>query len=255
MANISKMIMPDANPAIPVPGCQFLDKLPVELRLSIYEFFFKGSQAHASLAETPEYPFTQSPAVLLRHSKHFNLLLSCRTIYNEALATYWSTTVLRLESPPVIFSRPSGFRPAKFKLDTYAHRLCISLPEALKANVRHIRGMVLPAVTSGFVKENPSLTASALLGTFKKLATCEMSPTLAHPVDGIVSHTKDPENRGFGFSRFKMIWGREPMDFLAERYGIDATAGISFLFKGAIMVSMVTEEDGISASLKQSLVC
>lgn len=251
------MIMAEENPATPapavVPGCQFLESLPVELRLNIYEFFFKGSQVCATLAENAEYSSIQSPAVVLRHSKHLNLLLSCRTIYNEAMATYWSTTVLKLKSPPMIFSRPSEFRPVKFKLDTYAHRLCISLPEAVKANVRHVRGMVLPALKGGFVEENPSLTASALLGTFKKLATCEMSPTLAHPVDGIVSHTKDPEHKGF--SRFKMIWGQEPMDFLADRYGIDATAGVTFLFKGAIMFSMATDEDSVSASLKQSLVC
>ncbi|KAI7782206.1 hypothetical protein LA080_013751 [Diaporthe eres] len=248
---MSEMIMSGANPATLVPGCHLLDNLPVELRLKVYEFFFKGSQIHATLAENAKYSFTQNPAVVLRHSNHFNLLMSCRTIYNEALATYWSATVLNLKSPPMIFGRPSEFRPVKFKLDTYAHRLCMSLPEAVKENVKHVRGMVLPALKGGFVEENPSLTASALLGTLKKLATCEMTPTLAHPVDGLVSHTKDPKNEGF--SRFKMIWGEEPMDFLADRYGINATAGVTFLFKGAIMFSLATDEVNRSASLLKSL--
>lgn len=246
------MIMAEGDPTTTNPGCHLLDTLPVELRLNIYEFLFQGSKVHAALTEQAESSSTRSPAVFLRHSEHFKLLLSCRTVYNEALATYWSNTVLKLECPPLKFRRPSEFRPAKFKLDEYAHRLCTSLPEEAKANVRHIRGMVLPALKSAFIEENPSCTASALLGTFKKLATCEMSPTLAHPVDGIVSHTKDPKNKGF--SCFKMTWGEEPMQFLAERYGIDATGGITFLFKGAIMFSMARGEANVSISLKQSLV-
>lgn len=239
---------PEANPDSSVLDCQFINKLPVELRLNIYEFFFEGSQVRATLASS-----NKASDITMRHSEHFKLLLSCRTIFNEALATYWSKTVLKFECPPLKFRRPSEFRPAKFKLDGHAHRLCHYLPEEAKANVRHIRGMVLPALKSAFVEENPSFTASAILGTFKKLATCEMSPTLAHPVDGIVSHTKDPKNKGF--SSFKMTWGEEPMHFLAERYGIDATAGITFLFKGAIMFSMARGEANMSISLKQSLVC
>lgn len=247
------MIMAEGDPITIIPGCHLLDTLPVELRLNIYEFVFQGSKVHAALTEQAESSSTQSPAVSLRHSEHFKLLLSCRTIYNEALAIYWSNTALKLECPPLKFRRPSEFRPAKFKLDEYAYHLCTSLPEEAKANVRHIRGMVLPALKSAFVQENPHFTASALLSTFKKLATCEMSPTLAHPVDGIVSHTKDQKNKGF--SHFKMTWGEEPMHFLTERYGIDATAGITFLFKGAIMFSMARGEANMSVSLKQSLVC
>lgn len=253
MDNISKMVLPESNPAAPVPGCYFLEELPVELRLSVYEYFFEGSKVHAAIFKNADPPSNQSSAIKLRHSEHFKLLLSCRKIYNEALKTYWSKTVLKLHCPPLKFRRPSEFRPAKLKLDEYAHRLCTSLPEQVKANVRHIRGMVLPALKSAFVEGNPSFTASAILGTFKKLATCEMSPTLAHPVDGIVSHTKDPKNKGF--SRFKMTWGEEPVHFLAERYGIDAAAGITFLFKGAIMFSMARGEANMSISLKQSLVC
>lgn len=253
MASNVRMIEPEANPNSSFPDCHFLDELPVELRLSIYEYFFEGSKVHATLAKHTDSPSNQSPAVVLRHSEHFKLLASCRKIYIEALKTYWSKTVLRLDCPPLKFRRPSEFRPAKLKLDEHAHRLCHYLPEEAKANVRHIRGMVLPALKSAFVEENPSFTASAILGTFKKLATCEMSPTLAHPVDGIVSHTKDQKNKGF--SHFKMTWGEEPMHFLAERYGIDATAGITFLFKGSIMFSMVRGEANMSISLKQSLVC
>lgn len=248
MASIARMSEPEANTDSSVLDCQFIDKLPLELRLNIYELFFEGSSVRATLTSS-----NTASDITMRHSEHFKFLLGCRTIYNEALATYWSKTVLKLECPPLKFRRPSEFRPAKFKLDEYAHRLCTSLPEEAKANVRHIRGMVLPALKGAFVEENPSFTASALLGTFEKLATCEMSPTLAHSVDGIVSHTKDPKNKGF--SHFKMTWGEEPMHFLAERYGIDATAGITFLFKGAIMFSMARGEANMSISLKRSLVC
>lgn len=253
MAIMSEIIMPGANPATPVPGCHLLDSLPVELRLSIYEFFFKGSQVHAKLAENAEHSSTQSRAVVLRDSGHFNLLLSCRTIYNEALANYWSTTVLKLFCPPMSLWNLSAFRASKFRLDTDSHRLCTSLPEAIKANVRHVRGMVLPALSSRFIEENPLLTASALLGTFQKLATCEMSATLAHPIDGLCAHIKDPENEHF--SRFKMIWGQEPKDFLAERYGIDATAGVTFLFKGNPMFSLAAGEENMCAAFMKSLVC
>lgn len=251
------MAMVIANPATPVPGCNFLDRLPVEIRLSIYEFFFEGSQVRATLADHPtedaEPPSIQSPDIILRHSSHLNLLLSCSTIYNEALDTYWSRVVLRLKCPPMIFDRPPEFRPAKLKLDTYCHRLCTSLPQVIKENVRHVRGIALPAKNGAFVEQNPSLTASALVGTFKKLATCEMSPSVPHVVDGIVLHTEDLGDEGF--SRFKMSWGVEPMVYLAERYGIDANAGITFLFKGFVKYYKVADRKKLSVSIKRRVSC
>ena len=239
--------MGEENSAAEIPSCYFLDELPVEVRLRIYEFAFQGSHVSAKLPGKVKSSSTQNPAVVLRHSKHFSLLLSCHTIYNEALATYWSEAVLRLECPPMKLSKPSEFRSAKFKLDTYAHQLCTSLPEAANANVRDVRGMALPALKSVFVEENPSWTASALLGTFQKLATCEMTPTLAHPVDGIVVHTKDPEKEHC--SRFKMIWGEDPTGFLADRYGIDATAGVAFLFKGFVKYYVAVENVNVISCL------
>ncbi|KKY37124.1 hypothetical protein UCDDA912_g02875 [Diaporthe ampelina] len=190
MSSISKLTMGEENSAAEIPSCYFLDELPVEVRLRIYEFAFQGS--------------------------------------HQAF-------------------QGSEFRSAKFKLDTYAHQLCTSLPEAANANVRGVRGMALPALKSAFVEENLSWTASALLGTFQKLATCEMTPTLAHPVDGIVVHTKDPEKEHC--SRFKMIWGEDPTGFLADRYGIDATAGVAFLFKGFVKYYVAVENVNVISCL------
>lgn len=246
MGSISKMTMGEANPAIAVSSCHFLDKLPVEVRLVIYKFAFQGSNVSARFPKNAKSPSIQNPAVVLRHSKHFGLLLGCHKIYNESLATYWSEAVLRLVCPSMTFNKLSEFRPVKLKLDRYAHRLCLSLPEAVKANVRHVRGMVLPALEGAFVEENPTLTASALLARFPKLATCEMTPTLAHPVDGIVVHTRDPNNEHF--SQFKMMSGQDSTGFLAERYGVDATAGVAFLFKGMVRYYYVTAEDGKALS-------
>lgn len=250
------MTMAETTPTASVPTYYLLDKIPVEIRLNIYKYSFEGSRVQATLAKDNKSASAKDTAgAVLCYSKHFGLLLSCRTIYNEALDTYWSETVLRLKCPPFIFSSLRAFPAAKLKLDTHCYRLCTSLPEAAKANVRHVRGMVLPALKSTWIEENPSLTASALLGTFKKLATCEISPTLAHPVDGLVTHFEDLEDKDY--SRFKMIMGYEPAKFLVDRYGLNNIDEVAFFFKGNIKYSVRMNEENVEVleSSKRIRVC
>jgi len=239
-----KMTMAETTLTTLAPICYLLDKLPVELRLNIYKYYFEGSRVQATLAKDNKSSSAKhTTRAVLRYSKHFGLLLSCRTVYNEALDTYWSETVLRLKCPPLIFTSLRAFSPTKLKIDTYCHRLCASLPEPAKANVRHVRGMVLPALRSTWVEENPSLTASALLGTFKKLATCEITPTLAHPVDGLVTHFEDLKDESY--SRFKMIMGYEPAEFLSERYGLNNIDEVAFFLKGNIKYSVRMNDNNV----------
>lgn len=251
------MTMAETNPNTPARSCHLLDKLPVELRLDIYKYAFEGSRVLATIAENANSSSSaqHNDGAVLHCSKHFGLLLSCRSIYNEALDVYWSQTVLRLKCPRMVFGSIRAFHTEKFKTDTYCHRLCSSLPEAAKANVRHVRGMILPALKSTWVEENPSSTASTLLGTFKKLATCELTPTLAHSVDGLVTHTEDPKRKGY--SRFKTVWGHEPARFLSDRYGVTNIDEVAFFFRGAIKYSMRLDHNNVEVlkSSWRSTVC
>lgn len=218
--------------------CVFLDILPLELRILIYEFTFRGAAVQATLAESQESSCTKPHAVLFRHSAHHNLRLSCRRIYDEALATFWSEAVLTLECPFMDNSVFSQLLDSEIMVDTYSNHLCSSLPEAAKMNVRHVRGMLFPELTGQFAEENPSLTATALLSNFKRLTTCDISPTIECDDDEedwhIIFTTRPRNNKGFG--RFEMIRGLEPKEFLAKSYGIDVTSEIVFLRKTSVRV-------------------
>lgn len=251
-----QMNMAETNPITLVRSCYLLEKLPAELRLDIYKHTFEGSRFLATLAENANSSSEQHKAHAVLHcSKHFGLLLSCRSVYNEALDIYWSQTVLRLKCPRMVHTSIRAFHQAKFRIDTFCHHLCNSLPEAAKAHVRHVRGMVLPALRSTWIEKNPTLTASTLLGTFKKLATCELTPSLAHSVDGLVTHMEDPNRKGY--SRFKTVWGHEPTRFLSDRYGITNVDEVDFFFRGAIKYSVHMDENNIEVlnSSWRSLVC
>lgn len=236
--------MAESIPNTQTPICFLLDRVPVEIRLNIYKYAFAGSRVQAALTKTTE---SSSPehtgGLVMQYSKHFGLLLTCRAIYYEALDTYWSHTVLELQSPPLVFSSLRAFDHIKLKIDTYSHCLCTSLPEAARANVRHVRGMVLPATRSLWLKKNPEHTAPALLGTFKKLVTCEMTATLAHPIDGLLSHYEDLGDGNF--SRFRTTWGAKPSKFLDDRYGITNVGGIAFFLQGKVKYSVRINGQGV----------
>ncbi|POS71091.1 hypothetical protein DHEL01_v210516 [Diaporthe helianthi] len=236
--------MAEPIPSTRVPLCHLLDSLPVELRLNIYKYSFEGSRVQASLENADSLSHTSTNVLILHTSNHCNLLLTCRTIYHEALDTYWSETVLQLKSPPQVFASLRAFDHVKLLIDTYAYRLCNALPEAVKTNIKHVRGMVLPASRSAWLKKNPNLTASAMLGMFKSLATCEMTATLAHPIDGLLSHYEDLEDDE-RYSRFMTIWRTEPAAYLGERYGIVETDRVAFLIKGRVKYSMRLDDRGV----------
>lgn len=77
-------------------------RLPVELRLQIYQDVFHGSTAqsnyfpwHGPAADRcgwchPKYMYQ------LRHSGHHRLLLTCHAVYKEATALYWSSTIINM---------------------------------------------------------------------------------------------------------------------------------------------------------------
>lgn len=141
--------MAETTPTASVPICYLLDKLPVEIRLNIYKYSFEGLQVQATLAKDNKSSSAKDIAgTVLYYSKHFGFLLSCHTIFNKALDTYWLEIVLRLNCPPFIFSSLRIFLTAKLKLNTYYYYIYTSLLEAAKANIRHVRGIVLPALKS-----------------------------------------------------------------------------------------------------------
>lgn len=238
MADVSTVSDSEAHEAAPVLGCAFFEVLPTELRLLIYEIAFHGSRVHASLFDYKR-AYTQIPALMLRHSSHFDLLLSCRKIYHEALAIFWSVTVLEF-AQPLERSRMMRFEQANVRPDTYAHLLCSALPKELKMKIRHVKGMVLPELRGDFVRDNPSCTATALLSNFKNLATCDILPTLArHPA--LFHEVKRLYDLGIeDFDRITAHTGQEPRDYLADRYGIDTTTEIVFL--GKTLVKIPTSE-------------
>ncbi|KAG8162339.1 hypothetical protein KVR01_008104 [Diaporthe batatas] len=261
-----QMAVAQTSPRTLVPICYLVDVLPVEVRLKIYKYYCEGSQVEASLAKNGDDPVEQTGSLVLKSSEHLNLLHTCRTIYNEALETYWSATLLQLNHPPrKMPGNTRAWAEVKLKIDTYSHRLCAALPEAARANVKDVRGMVLPALKSVWLQNNPGQDASALLATFKKLETCEMTQTLTHPIDGLVRHYpgledledensedehsedehSEEENRkdenlededhedpkDESYSRFK-VTVISPSEFLNERYGLTNFDGIVFILKG-----------------------
>ncbi|POS78854.1 hypothetical protein DHEL01_v202754 [Diaporthe helianthi] len=77
-----------------IPECFRLLDLPSEIRLEIFEWAFKGSTVHAVL-RAGRGAGGQPYFVHFRHSEHFRLLLTCRSIYKceEAQKTYWLETM------------------------------------------------------------------------------------------------------------------------------------------------------------------
>lgn len=225
-----------AREVVPALVCLFLDALPPELRQLIYEMAFHGSRVHASLFDFMK-PRPLTPALILRHSSHFNVLLSCRKVYNEALDTFWSVTVLEFAQPlerskmlqgPEMDAQDAG--------DSYTHHLCSSLPKALKMKIRHIRGLILPRVYGTFAEIHPSFTATALLSDFKNLATCDISPTWRNRPE-FDFQSKPIENMEFNdFTQFTTTWGKQPGEYLAARYGINTAAKIVFLMKTLVKI-------------------
>lgn len=229
MANVPNMSTTEAREAALGAVCLFLVMLPIEIRLLIYEMAFHGSRVHASLFKS-KLAGPQAPALTLCHSSHFNLLLSCRNIYDEALATFWSAAVLEfgqpLERSRILASLVSR---AEVRPDVYSTFMCNMLPEALKVNIRHIRGMVLPELNGEFVKNSSSCTATALLSNFKNLATCDISPTLVRH-SFMVQDANLIRDAGTKVStQFTTESGQEPKEYLFERYGIDTTSPVVFL--------------------------
>lgn len=187
MANVSKMSTTNAPEAATAPASAFFKMLPPEIRLKIYKMAFHGATADAVLTmEDEPSGGGKTHLVRFRHSKHFDLLRSCRKIYDEAMPTYWSETPLNLVQlwTIAISTTKSSLwlNDVDYTADDYSYHLCRSLPEAAKANVKHVRGMMLPPLYGSFVKKNPQLTATAMLSNFKRLATCDISPTVRyHP--------------------------------------------------------------------------
>lgn len=239
MAVLSTVSASGAHEAAPVPERAYFELLPPELRQMIYELAFHGSRVHASLFDVKKRRKglrKQTPALILCHSSHFNLLLTCRKVYNEALDTFWSLTVLefaqaRERSKMMATTVEVWQKDATYEEDTYMHLLCSYLPKALKMKIRHIRGLILPPIHCSFVRVFPYLTATALLSDFKNLATCDISPSFGCYPDWY-HHAKQIKNTYFDdFTHFTTALGWQPKKFLAIHYGIDIDSEIVFLGK------------------------
>lgn len=252
--------------------------LPPEIRLNIYKKAFHGARVDATLAmEDESSGGGKQHLIRFRRSKHFDLLLRCRKIYDEALPTYWSEAVLNLVQLDMDGDSPELSRhwmwDHHYKGDEYSHFLCNSLPEVVKTNVKHVRGMMLAPLHGRFVKKNPHLTPTAMLSGFKSLATCEISSTmLCHPEVRMIetdirprfsfrhhfevnnesnteriadNHPTDPLTRKCG--HFKTSWEQvcyEPKALVRKICGIDATGKVVFLVKAEVVVVTVEFEVG-----------
>ena len=250
MANVSEMSVTKAHEAAPARVCAFLNVLPAELRLYIYEMALHGSRVHAVLALNEDPSSGQHHPVRFRHSVHFNLLLSCPRIYDEALPTNWSETVLSLAQPDGrMWALAETLWGVELAPDSYSYHLCSSLPEVAKMNVRHIRSTLLPSLDGAFVVKNPSLTAAALLSNFKSLASCEIAPMVSRHsrVHGQVVLIEHRGNNGF--CRFKMKWGQRPAEFLVSRDNTDDTSDNRERFDASYNWAQINE---FLASIKEA---
>ncbi|KAG8170075.1 hypothetical protein KVR01_000820 [Diaporthe batatas] len=251
MANFSKMSVTNASSPAQAAAFHKLKLLPLEVRLDIYKMAFQGAKVDAVLAMEDKPSGDNHHVLHLRHSAHFNLLLSCREIHDQALPTYWSEATLNLVQP---YSTASPIekicqwaKDSRYGPDYYSHHLCLSLPEVAKANVKHVRGMLLAPLDGDFVKNNPQLTSTAMLGIFKRLATCDISPTMnSHSdfpkfsvdviggwsltfKDNTIAVAENGNNH-----RFKSYWKDikcDTKDLLRKICGIDITTGVVFLAK------------------------
>lgn len=105
-----------------INGSPLFDKIPVELRLQIYEDVFEGSKT----------TYKQSHVIghrtyhrILLPTNHHNLVLTCRQAYNESQQTYWKKTILYGDYDSV---------EAVFFLRSV-------VPDFAKPHIQHIRGL------------------------------------------------------------------------------------------------------------------
>ncbi|KAJ0116035.1 hypothetical protein J7T55_004980 [Diaporthe amygdali] len=129
---------------------------PAEVRLQIFEKAFDGSRARI-IAIHPSPPTNKS--LTLRPTHHYQLLLTCREIYNEARHSYWSSTTI--ES-----ALNSSFE---------AH----DLSQVLDTIPRFARPLIQEIQCKGF-QQSPGLGYRQFLGHFTKLETLILEPSFTY---------------------------------------------------------------------------
>lgn len=232
-----EILRSDARPQLLSP---LFTRLPLELRLMIYTFVFKGCQVLFLPETMREYVF--EPANLagrleerdVCRYKHvgggLGLLRTCRMAFIEAFDTYWSEAVLRM-------SHCRTFEDC-----------CNSLPAPIKANVRHIRNANLPILGKWRSAVEEPYRTPALLAEFPNLITCaflsnrswsDNEPLLA---DGrfwndrrylLKVPGREIRAEGYeGVGPFQMRSGEKPAAFIERLIGVRLSDGVTILSEG-----------------------
>lgn len=202
-------------------------QLPPEVRLLIYAFVFMGCRATVWLdGEFGDYMetwqgrrrmvcFKDGQCCYEHFGEGFRLLASCRTLYNEASATYWEKTILKV-------SRNVFPRNASCELQ----KVCAYLPADIKDNLRHLRNTKLPILGRVRPTEGDSNWTPTLLMQFPKLQSCEFrgGPPLAGGLKNGYS-LRVPDSLNFslyydGVGPFHVTGGVSPAVFIERRLGV-----------------------------------
>lgn len=144
--------------------------LPVEIRLQVYEELSSGSKL--SLVITPSH-YSRDPVPLggrrtiFESTGHHNFLLTCRVVYNEALSSYWSKTLVICGT----YDRFADFLGEAeignlFHLTYVANRIS----DFAKAHIKHLRE-VEPCKPTAY-KDTHNLSFREFISLFPQLETC-----------------------------------------------------------------------------------
>lgn len=233
MANLSVL---DSN-ADPQGAFPFT-RLPTEMRLLIYEFVFQGCQATARLDAEYSDEYAENwdgrrRKTLVRNGqccyehfgRGFSLLATSKMMYNEAVASYWSETVLTVT------------RNVKTSCDLA--EVCAYLPPIIKKNVCHLRGTKLPIRRKNRPTEGDPDWTPTLLMQLPKLKSCVFLGRL--PLAGGLkpaywfrvpdSERRTPKYDGVG--PFHVDGGVSPASFLEEKLGVRQDCGVIFLSRAS----------------------
>lgn len=251
----SNMVPADDTVSTPPPSIQ---NLPPELRIKIYGLVFKDSQMtvrvhdynHRRNKAAAGKAKIESAIQAIQATNHYRLLLTCRQIYDDALASYWATSIVICEG-----------RKGPCYLDEFI-QVC---PPALLNNVQHLRNINLPHLKATRLQDRPGLTAHALLKGLNNLKSCEIVIAKGDRKGRMWS-------RPFGIGCFrrnsmrcttadelllhgKFITerGRMPLKWLQETYGIPNDTKIHFLSRQSHSMTLPHSPEGFERELAQAV--
>lgn len=144
-----------------------LKMIPTEVRLEIYRHTFAGSETALQLHPDATKPLHRSGPLPVGgrrsvfYSSRYQLLLTCKQIYNEALAIYWSETIVCNDE-------------GRFSRGLFFERI----PDFAKLHIKHLRDVhtcVNPGVKALHgIAFGRQASFAEVLDAFPKLQTCSV---------------------------------------------------------------------------------